>query len=296
MVFFCISGYLVTQSWYRQPEFPLFLWKRVLRLWPGMLGSVIFGVFLFGLLSSNQTLADYLRSPATWHFFWINLTLIQEYGTIPGTFANNPRPGAVNGVYWTIPMEFTCYLVLAGLGLFGILRKTAIFKTILLIYIAGFLWLSNPDITGRINHWIEYPAFFAAGALIALHQEWFRRHGGKLLLCIIPFLAVIYFLTPYSGTSRFLAIPPLIIYLGSLPARETWFSRLGDPSYGIYLYGYPIAQSVEALWPDMGFLTSLLLTFALSICAGYASWIFIESRALRWKNSHPSFKKLTNTS
>ncbi|AEF87703.1 acyltransferase 3 [Delftia sp. Cs1-4] len=294
MVFFCISGYLVTQSWYRQPEFFPFLWKRVLRLWPGMLGSVLCGVFLFGLLSRSQSLAEYLQSTATWHFLWINLTLIQEYGTIPGAFVKTPNPGAVNGVYWTIPMEFICYLILAGLGLAGILRKTVLFKILLLIYIASFLWFENSDITGRINHWVEYPAFFASGALIALHQEWFRLHGGKLLFYITPLLAAIYFLTPYTGTSRFFLLSPLIIYLGNLPAKENWLSRLGDPSYGIYLYGYPIAQSVETLWPDMRFLPSLLLTFAFSICAGYASWLLLESRALRWKNNYPNSKKLVN--
>lgn len=292
MVFFCISGYLVTMSWYREPRLVSFMWKRVLRLWPGMLGSVICGVFLFGVVFNTMTLGDYLKTPTTWKFFWTNLTLVTQFPFLPGTFTTNPSSQVMNGVYWTIPMEFTCYLILAGLGVIGILRRTHFLKLLILTYIAIFLLFFNPDFTGRIHHWVEYPAFFAAGAFIALHKDWFKNNSRKLVLCITPLLLATYFLTPYIATSRFLLLPPLVIFLGSLPAKENWFSRLGDPSYGIYLYGYPIAQSIVALWPEMNFWASLAVTFALSICAGYASWLFIESRALRWKDIFSASAKL----
>ena len=283
MVFFCISGYLVTLSWYREPHFLPFLWKRLLRLWPGMLGSVLCGVLVFGIAFNALSLGQYLNSPTTWRFFWTNVTLLKEFPFLPGTFPLNPIPHVMNGVYWTIPMEFVCYLVLALLGLAAVLRRRRLVQTLLLLYIAGFLGWANPDLTGYIRHWIEYPAFFAAGAFIALHKDWFDRHAGKLLLVATPVLVATYFLTPYIATSRFLLLPLLVLYLGNLPARDSWFSRLGDPSYGIYLYGYPIAQTVVALWPDMDFWPSLALACALAIGAGYASWLLLESRALRYK-------------
>ncbi len=282
MVFFCISGYLVTMSWLREPKLAAFLWKRVLRLWPGMLGSVVFGVFFFGIIFNTIPLGEYLRIPTIWRFFWANLTLVTYFPFLPGTFITNPSAQVMNGVYWTIPMEFTCYLILASLGFLGIIRNNKIIMYLILIYLMIFLIFFNPDFTGRIQHWIEYPAYFSAGAFIALHKNWFSKYGGRLLTVITPILLATYFLTSYTATSRFLLLPSLIIFLGNLPARENWFSKLGDPSYGIYLYGYPIAQSIIALWPDMHFLASLTVTFALSICAGYASWHFLESRALRW--------------
>lgn len=288
MVFFCISGYLVTMSWYREPHFIPFLWKRFLRLWPGMLGSVLCCALIFGVIFNRLPIGDYLNNSATWRFLWLNLTLLAQTPFLPEAFASNPVPLVMNGVYWTIPIEFTCYLILAGLGLAGILRHATLIKVLLLLYVTAFLLFSNPDITGQIRHWIEYPAYFAAGSLIAMHKDWFAKYSGKILFVMAPALVATYFLTPYTATSRFLLLPVLIIYLGSLPAKESWFTRLGDPSYGIYLYGYPIAQAVAALWPDMNFWFSLALTFALSICAGYASWLLLESRALRWKNAFQS--------
>lgn len=287
MVFFCISGYLVTISWYREPKFTPFLWKRILRLWPGMLGSIICSIFIFGLIFNSLPVGDYLRNPSTREFFQANITLFRNYPFLPGAFTSNPIPQVANGVYWTIPIEFTCYLILAGLGLIGLLHRPLLIKGLLILYIIAFLCLANADITGQIHHWIEYPAFFAAGALIALHKEWFAKHSKNILLVATPLLVATYFLTPYTATPRFLLLPILVIFLGNLPAKDNWFTRLGDPSYGIYLYGYPIAQSVVALWPDMSFWASLFTTFTLATGAGYASWLLLESRALRWKSIRP---------
>jgi peptidoglycan/LPS O-acetylase OafA/YrhL len=287
MVFFCISGYLVTSSWYREPRFIPFMWKRLLRLWPGMLGSVACTALVFGVIFNNLPLRDYLNNASTWKFIYTNISLVHTYPFLPGAFLKNPIPQVANGVYWTIPMELACYAVLSLLGLLGILKYRRLLKFILCTYIITFLLTANPDITGFINHWMEYPAYFVAGALIALNKQWFAKHAKKLLLILIPICTAIYFLTPYTATARLLAIPPLIIFLGTLPAKETWFSNFGDPSYGIYLYGYPVAQSVIALWPEMNFWPSLFLSCALAMVAGYASWLLIESRALRWKDFHP---------
>ena len=249
-----------------------------------MLASVLVCVGVFGLLFTTLSTPEFLSAPATWAFIRDNLTLYPSNATLPKVFAGQPYPEVMNGVYWTIPMEFMCYLILAALGLFGVLKYRRLASALGLLYIAWFLITCNADFTGVIRHWYEYPAYFAAGALIALHNDWFRQHSGKLLLIALPVLLGLYFFTPYRGTARFLLLPLLVIYLGNLPARDSWFTRLGDPSYGIYLYGYPIAQAVIALWPNLNFWLSLCLTFGLSLAAGYASWALLESRALRWKS------------
>jgi peptidoglycan/LPS O-acetylase OafA/YrhL len=287
MIFFCISGYLVTSSWYREPRFIPFMWKRLLRLWPGMLGSVACTVFVFGAIFNELPLSSYLAHPSTWKFFFTNISLIHTYPFLPGAFGSNPVAQVANGVYWTIPMELMCYLVLAILGLIGAMKNRRLLRLGLILYITAFLYIANPDFTGFINHWIEYPAYFAAGALIALNKQWFSAHGKRFVMIVVPICFIVYILTPYTATARLFIIPPLVIFLGTLPAKETWFSRLGDPSYGVYLYGYPIAQTMIALWPDMNFWLSLSITCFLAMTAGYASWKLIESRALRWKDSRP---------
>ena len=284
MVFLCISGYLVTRSWCRQPQFGPYLWKRVLRLWPGMLGSVLLCIFFFGLIFTNLPAREFLLSPQTRQFLFDNLSLVRENANLPGVFMNQGYAGVMNGVYWTIPMEFMCYLVLGALGVLGVLRVPLLVNGLALAYIAGFLVFANYDFTGQIRHWIEYPAFFVAGSWIALHNDWFMRNGKRILLIAGPILLILYFFTPLTATARFFLIPLFVIYIGNLPAKESWFTRLGDPSYGIYLYGFPIAQSVIAVAPKLNFWVSLSLALILAVMAGYASWLLLESRALRLKN------------
>ena len=59
---------------------------------------------------------------------------------------------------------------------------------------------------------------------------------------------------------------------------------------GIYLFGFPAAQMVQARWPGLPFAASLLLTLALACAAGYASWHAVESRALRLKRWRPAYR------
>ena len=284
MTFLTISGYLVTTSWLRNPQFLPFIWNRLLRIWPGLFVSVVLCVFFFGLIFTTLSANDFLTSGTTKHFILSNLSLFQFSGQLPDVYTNLRCVNCMNGVYWTIPMEFMCYLVLGFLGLAGALRRKAIANTIGVLYIAVFLIYFNSDFTGELRHWVEYPAYFVAGALIAINRDFFSRHGRTLLLVAILIAVTLYFFTPYKGSARFLLLPMLIIHVGRLPSSVNRFSLLGDPSYGIYLYGFPIAQSVLSMWPNLGFGGSLAVAFAFAIAAGYASWYFVESHPLRLKS------------
>ncbi|MDR2333493.1 MAG: acyltransferase [Burkholderiaceae bacterium] len=283
MVFLTISGYLITLSWYRKPRLAPYLWSRFLRIWPGMLGSVLICIFVLGLVFTNLPAKEFLGHDATRQFLLYNLSLFRDYADLPGVFMNQPYKQVMNGVYWTIPMEFMCYLILAALGVAGVMRHKWLATTLAAIYIATFLVFGNYDFTGKIHHWIEYPAYFAAGSLIAVHNEWFMRNGKRLVMVLAPLLLIAYFLTPYQATVRIFLMPLLVVFIGNLPATENWFTRMGDPSYGIYLYGFPLAQSVIAVFPQLNFWFSMGLSMTLAIIAGYLSWNLLESRALRLK-------------
>ena len=47
-VFFFISGYLVCQSWEREPAWGVFWVKRLARIFPGLVVAVAFSVFVLG--------------------------------------------------------------------------------------------------------------------------------------------------------------------------------------------------------------------------------------------------------
>jgi peptidoglycan/LPS O-acetylase OafA/YrhL len=294
MTFFTISGYLVTQSWLREPRVGKFLWKRWLRIWPGMLVAVISNIFVFGLLLTTLPISEFLWHPKTLDYYH-NLLLYKAFVDLPGVFLNNPYPQVMNGPLWTIPMESLCYLVLAVAGLLGCLRSRWLASAICLAYLAFFLTRHNADLTGEMQHWYEYSAYFAHGALIALHQAKFHAWARRYLMALLVVAAILFFGLKLQHTAGLLLLlPPLLIYAGScsIPALAP-FHRWGDPSYGVYLFGFPMAQIVRANWPGLPFAISLLLAMILALAAGYASWHTVESRALRLKNWTP--RRITRT-
>ena len=283
MAFFTISGYLVTLSWLRDPRLLAFAGKRLLRLWPGMLVAIAAGVLVFGPAFTTLPVREFWAHPATWEH-GRNAWLVKAYVNLPGVFMRNPLAGLMNGPLWTIPMEVLCYAVLMLVGGLGLLRWRWWASAALVAYMAYFVLQRNVDLSGPMQHWFEYPAYFAYGSLIALHRPAFMRHGKRLVLLLAPIAAALFWGFKLEHSAGLLWLAPLLIYLG-LQRSAVWtrLQRLGDPSYGIYLLGCPIQQAVYALWPGLPFLVSMLLALVLSIAAGYASWHVVESPALRLK-------------
>ena len=76
----------------------------------------------------------------------------------------------------------------------------------------------------------------------------------------------------------------LLLYLGAVVPIA--LGRRNDISYGIYMYGYPVQQSLRYFH-----FSSQLLFIAASIGAtiplAVASWFFIERPAMRWRSARP---------
>lgn len=83
IIFFGISGFLVHQSWLRDPDLGRFLARRYLRILPAL--AVCMPLTLVAIKLSGLT-----------------------------GFPNNPLPN-YNGSLWTIPLEVACYMALCGL-------------------------------------------------------------------------------------------------------------------------------------------------------------------------------------
>src|SRR5260370_30087885 len=74
-VFFVISGYLVTESWCRNPAPAGFVLRRTLRIYPGLVVNVLVCALLIGPVVSSLPLAAYLAGPELREFFYKTLTL-----------------------------------------------------------------------------------------------------------------------------------------------------------------------------------------------------------------------------
>src|SRR5207249_10761658 len=67
-IFFVISGYLVSNSWIRDPNPIRFTVRRVARIWPGLLVMLLLTTFVVGSAVSTLPLSGYLTDPGTWRY------------------------------------------------------------------------------------------------------------------------------------------------------------------------------------------------------------------------------------
>ncbi len=288
-IFFVLSGYLVTASWQRDPHVWRFILRRFLRIWPALAAVVVLTTYLLGAWVTELPLREYLAHPTTTSYLqglWLKFRVV-----LPGVFEHNPYPFAVNGSVWTIPLEVRCYFVLGLAGLLGLLRWRAVLLLCIALYMAWFFARSNADVTGAVHQGRQLSAFFLAGAaLFALEDQWRRRPA--LWGAVIGAACIMAWETGWRNTAVLIGLPFAVIYFGT---RSTPFihraGRWGDPSYGIYLYAFPIQQTVlHFAWPALGFPGTMVLALGCTVVLAYASWHIVEKRALNFKPHTPKRK------
>jgi peptidoglycan/LPS O-acetylase OafA/YrhL len=246
-------------------------------------------VFVLGPVVTTLPVAAYLSSRDTLAYLLGNLFLDTQY-LLPGVFVSNPVPG-VNGSLWTIPLEVVLYIVLGIAGWLGVLasplrpestlsrvaRNPVVATTLLLV---AALLVSKILRTGLQYYGLA--GYFLLGALCYRH-----RHALLLRLDLTLALVLVAALGARTAIEPIvvpLAIVATLLALALHPAfrmRPTWLHR-HDYSYGTYLYGFPVQQSLIALGasdPWLLFGSAAIVTLG---CAAL-SWHLIERPCLDLK-------------
>lgn len=281
-IFFSISGYLVTQSWLRDPHALRFASRRILRIWPGLAATVCFCALVIGPIVTTAPLLDYFRAPEM-HGYFALLRLGMRFD-LPGVFLDTPYPRVLNGSLWTIPLEISCYLALLGAGLLRVLN----FRWLSLAIFAGLavhFFGMDPATVKIIPYYrLEYGLFFGFGACLWLFRDyWQARRAGGAALMLVGF-AVAICLHEYT-IACLLTVPYTCVVCGaaSTPVLRRC-GRFGDFSYGMYIYAFPVQQTLiwasHARWPLMAYLAS---SVTATLLLAYGSWHLLEAPALRLK-------------
>ena len=283
LMFFAISGYLVTKSWCEDPAALRYLARRFLRVWPALAVGTLLTVFVLGPLATRLPLQAYWSSPETWSYLSA-LKIFSIQFTLPGVFTENPYAGGVNGSLWTIPVEVRCYLVLMLLGWAGALRFRWLAALTLVTLAFVTFYLKAPGQLPRRNWNYELGTFFAAGCVLYLWRDvWMKRAKAVLLSAVV--LAAAAWATGWPYVAIFVVLPLFLIAFGNTatPVIRS-MGRFGDPSYGLYIFAFPIQQSVVmATSNQLGIFASLALAVPLTFCAAYLSWHLVEKVCLGFK-------------
>ena len=285
MVFFSVSGFLVTQSWLSDCNALNFATRRFLRIWPALTVVVILTVFALGPTTTNIPISDYFAHPATWYYF--RILVMQIHFPLPGVFDHNFFSDSVNGSLWTIPFEVRCYLVMGLIGFLGLLRNKWWGIAWCLLFLTWYFSKGLPDQAGKYTPGREFSAHFVVGVLLCCCKKWWIPHS-KLLILAASILGLLLFVNEFHYLAILVITPILSIGIGihSTPVISR-FGRFGDPSFGIYLYAFPVQQTLIYAFPDLNFYVSMVVAAMITITLAYTSWQWIEKPALRLKPRKP---------
>ncbi|MEN9460559.1 MAG: hypothetical protein RIS84_579 [Pseudomonadota bacterium] len=298
-IFFVISGFLVTASLQRSNSALNYLKNRSLRIFPGLIVVVLFADFILGPLLTTKSFAEYFADPMTLNYLR-NIYLYDLQYHLSGVFEHNVWGRAVNGSIWTLPIEFTAYLMLMAIFL---LRLHRVWFLIVIFCILAMLNIKLINLwhledfsrySMALIHSSKFWLFFFAGSLIYLLRE--RISFNYIYFFCAAGLWWSAFQTPSFQVLHALLVPYMVMFLVyvPMPALSEWLeTHVGDISYGIYLYAFPIQQAVVYLADNkMNFALFNIITFVITVFLAYLSWRFVEKPALKlkklslWKNSH----------
>lgn len=282
VIFFSISGYLITSSADRSVSNTDYIRKRLFRIYPALLICFVINfiivLVLYNYSFSFQELLLTIGLQTTL-FQWFTPDFLRDYGV-----------GSFNGALWTIIVELQFYFI--TLLFHKKMKGFSMSKWLMVIFVFVLINVSLPLVEGFLppviyglifNTFLPYLYIYLIGAFLYVFKD-------KLL----PVLRknVIYIIIGYVGwrlSNEFLNIhaigewyditegimlPLITIGLAYSIGR---IKLSADLSYGIYLYH----MVVIGAFVQVGYMNtwySMLSAWVLTLILAVFSWYVIEKR------------------
>jgi peptidoglycan/LPS O-acetylase OafA/YrhL len=281
-MFFALSGYLVAGSLERSRTLTMFLGLRAIRIFPALLVEVILSAFILGPFVTSLPPHVYFSDPLFFRY------LLNAFGDVhfflPGVFENNPLPHVVNLQLWTVPFELYCYCTLAAIAWLGLKKRRSLgpffAALIALAYLLVCLYRHYEGTTPGAMKGGLLVVTFLVGISIFFYKEMVPWNAWCGIAAIILSMVLVSRI-PYGD---FLAPGPIAyatVYLGQMnPNRK--LLRGADYSYGIYLYGFAVQQTIVHLMPAATYwYVYAAIGIAATTLVAAASWQLVERPAGR---------------
>lgn len=282
--FFVISGFLVMKSYLASPAASTYFSKRFFRIYPAYFTTIIFCLFI-GLIATSLDIKDFLFDHGTIKYFFLNSIFLNFLApNLPSVFSLNPHQ-AMDGSLWTIKVEICLYFCIPIIAF--LYRKVGEYWATLILFSTSIFWSIYfiLDFDGVLGNELarQFPgqlSYFVLGSLLSQKYNLL-----KYLLAITIISGTLY----YSSNSVLgkIVLEPIyyassVIFLCTQAYKKINLRKVGEISYGVYLYHFPIIQLLIYLnifrydW-RLGIVLSVTLTF---ICA-ILSWHLIEFKFIK---------------
>jgi peptidoglycan/LPS O-acetylase OafA/YrhL len=292
--FFVVSGFLVTMSFENSVSMKSYASKRLRRIAPAYVVAVVGAAVGLSMVSSLQP-HEYFTNREFWRYLGLNLTLSNFAApNLPGVFQSN-AVNAVNGSLWTIKIEVAFYCLIPLVVIAA--RRFGYGRVLGAVFIASVLWkvgfnaalnVTGNEFYSKLAKQIPGQlSFFAGGAWAYYRTRDQKRSTGAFLTA----LSVIAYSVSGTGWFYDLIAPvavTIIVYWAAIAGpRLPATAKHGDFSYGIYLYHFPLVQTLVALelfrWSPLAGAITLMVVVGVS---AVISWRIVEQPLLHRRLTH----------
>lgn len=278
-LFFAISGFFITKSFVQSASLRRFLIARALRLFPALivvLGATV--LFAGTFLTSAEPATFWYEAPG---YIWRNTTLYPMDYDLPGVFEDTPWPETINGSLWTLFYEVICYIGVFLGGALGLLTRPWMYLAAFLVAVGLYVTAPWLPLSHGVRPLIDLGLPFVIGSAFYVWRRILPLSPVvALTLAAIAILA--------QGTTAFqpafvLALSYGVFVIGYWPYPILMhYNRIGDYSYGTYIYAFPIQQIL--VWSGIEDpLINIAVALPLTLACAVASWMLVEGPALKLK-------------
>lgn len=278
--FFVISGALIWKSATRTDSYKSFFYKRFFRIFPAyitvLILSVAFSYFIFD--AEFHSIIKY--------FLW-NITTLNFMEPCIGNVYSEHITCAQNASLWTIKIEVLYYLFVLivfyffNKSSFYIYVTLSVFSFLLHLIVVYFnMYSLSVSVVNQIPFLLFY---FFLGSIL---NDIFKGLKPWLNLIIFITFSLLYYMNEFFYPFFVVSFVFFIAY--AIPIHLN-VNKLGDVSYGVYIYHFPIIHFLVALglYNDFPNDISVILTAIIVMVVSFLSWHMIENPSLNYS------KKLT---
>lgn len=294
-IFFIISGFLIFKSASNSNSTSGYFRKRSLRIFPALIVALLVCIFFFGPLTTQLSLHKYFSNSNTFTYF-LNVLLYHSQQQLPGVYRVHNLYPVVNGSLWTLTYEFSFYILLyvaytlklLKTSVITILAFIALIITDVFIQDLSISTLYYPSINMSPGAFIDFSIFFLSGVIFAQLSDHIKITFISGTLAFFLFLSLtLYSNSFFNKIANYLILPYILFFISFIKGRLNHAGKHGDFSYGIYIYSYPIQQTLIHFFPKISpFFLIIVSLFAL-IPFAYFSWFKIEKPMLLLKFRKP---------
>ncbi|MGH3878331.1 MAG: acyltransferase family protein [Actinophytocola sp.] len=288
--FMAMSGFFVMKTWERDPQLVRYWVRRLLRIMPGLFVVLALSAFVLGPLVTTLSAGEYFTDPGAWTYLVNNALLFPQQYDLPGVFADTPYPVAVNGSLWCLPVEVLGYALVTVVGLLGINRRRYLVfgvallpATLLVLNVNDVIDLPDTMLLLLTDPLLQYLAIYAMGIAAWLYRDKIPLSWWGVAAAVV--IEILVYPGPFADITRAVTVPYAVLTIGAkLPSWLCLPNWLTVASFGVFLYGFPVEQTLAWLGADNAWQV-IGAGVPISIVLGLASWHLVEKHGLRLRTA-----------